>query len=310
MSRFLYAPGPCLTALLLISTGTVKAGTLYVHCGGSGGLNSIGAALKALQHSENTGPNTINVSGACHENVLIQDTQQLTLNGVNGASISDTSNGKADVIDVDNSLVTISGFTITGGYDGVACYYGASCRLLGNTIQGASDSGIDIYPISRARIDGGALQHNGGGLLITGGDVTAGNVTVQDNSGIGVSVSRGGRLNFSQSASKNNQGYGIWVQGAHLTCRVCTVTGDQDVGVYLDLGSEAIFAGYAGPIEISSIGAGVGIFVGDVTTANFQGSVSVTGNGGSLAIQCNSATSVTRNAITAAGGAGNTNCPN
>jgi len=286
-----------------------KASTLYVHCGGNTGLTSIGAALKALHYSEDHGPSTINVSGACHENVVVQNTQQLTLNGVNGASISDTSNGNADVIDVDNSLVTINGLTITGGYDGIACYNTSSCQLLGNTIQGASDNAIFIYQISRATVNGGVLQNNGGGLAVQG-DVAAKSLTVQNNAGIGVSLSNGGRLSFSKSVSMNNQGYGIWVQGANLTCRACTVTGDQDVGVYLDMGSVAMFAGYAGPIQISSNGAGVGVFVGDVVTANFQGTVSVTGNGGSLAIQCNSATSVTRNAITAAGGAANTNCTN
>jgi len=59
----------CLLTLLVASASPVRAATLNVHCGGSGGLNSIGAALKALKYSESNGPSTINVSGACHENV-------------------------------------------------------------------------------------------------------------------------------------------------------------------------------------------------------------------------------------------------
>jgi hypothetical protein len=69
MSRLMYGPGLCLMALLLMSTGTVNAATLYVNCAGKTGLTSIGAALKALQYSEGHGPSTINVSGACHENI-------------------------------------------------------------------------------------------------------------------------------------------------------------------------------------------------------------------------------------------------
>src|SRR5262252_8417521 len=100
MSRFLYAPGLCLTALLLMSTGTVKAATLYVNCGGKGGMASIGGALRVLQNGEGPGSSTINVSGACHENVVIQSMDRLTLNAVNGASISDASGGKQDVISI------------------------------------------------------------------------------------------------------------------------------------------------------------------------------------------------------------------
>src|SRR5262252_3401266 len=105
MSRLMYGPGLCLMALLIMSTGTVNAATLYVSCGGKTGLTSIGAALKALQYSEGHGPSTINVSGACHENVLIQNIDQLTIAGNNGASITDASHGAADVVDIRNSRV-------------------------------------------------------------------------------------------------------------------------------------------------------------------------------------------------------------
>ena len=299
-----------LVLILALSASTVRATTLNVTCGGKSGFTSIGSALKSLQYSEGHGPITINVTGACHENVVIHNTQQLTLNGVNGASISDASNGNADAIDVDNSVVTISGFTIDGGIDGISCYNGTYCQLLGNTIEGARDNAIFIFLTSRATINGGVLQHNGGGLGVWGADVYARSLAVQDNDGIGVSVGRGGRLSFTRSVSNDNQGYGIWLQGSNLTCNPCTVTGDQDVGVYMDSGSVAEFSGNAGPIVINSIGAGLGVLVGDLTTSIFHGTVSVTGSGGALAITCNSVTSATRNAIAAAGGAGNTNCTN
>src|SRR5271154_1845171 len=92
--------------------------TLFVNCNSHKGpppstasLSSIGAALKLVQ---NAGPNTINVSGACHENLLIKDTSLLTIAGSSGASLSDASGGTADVIDLRNSQVTITGMTIDG----------------------------------------------------------------------------------------------------------------------------------------------------------------------------------------------------
>jgi hypothetical protein len=47
----------------------------------------------AEQYSEDHGPSTINVSGACHENVLFQNVDRLTIAGSNGASITDASGG-------------------------------------------------------------------------------------------------------------------------------------------------------------------------------------------------------------------------
>jgi len=304
-------------ALLLLGLcgSSVEANpfTLNVHCGASGGLNSIGAALNALKNVEVSAAFTINVSGACKENVLIQNMPQLTLNGLNGASITDASNGAGDVIDVDNSQVTISGFAISGGFDGIACYYGAQCHLIGNTIQGAADNAVFIYAISRAKIDGGALQNNVGGLAVQG-DVIAGGVTVQNNSYLGVAVSRGGRLLFrnsddgtTQSVSRNNGNFGIWVQGGNVTCAGCVSTGNQANGVFMELGATVQFAGYGHPVEVTG-NVGTGVFVGDAADALFVGTVTVTGNG-ALAVYCNSPTSsVTHNAIAAS--AGSTNCTN
>ena len=102
------------TALLLFIGSGAEAATLWVNCGATKGLTSINTALKLVQSHESDEPNTINVSGTCHENILIQHMDQLTLNAVNGASITDASYGTHEVIDVENSTrFTLNGFTIT-----------------------------------------------------------------------------------------------------------------------------------------------------------------------------------------------------
>src|SRR5271167_4705675 len=107
------------SALLLLLGSAAQAGTLWVNCGGKGGLNSIGAALKSLQNFESREPTTINVSGACHENVVIQSIDRLTLTAVNGASIIDPSGGSLSTVTIDDSRdVAINGFTINGGVGG------------------------------------------------------------------------------------------------------------------------------------------------------------------------------------------------
>jgi hypothetical protein len=59
-------------AILLPIGWTANAATLSVNCGSRTGLHSIGSAIKTLQSFESHGPSTINVSGACNENVVIQ----------------------------------------------------------------------------------------------------------------------------------------------------------------------------------------------------------------------------------------------
>jgi Right handed beta helix region len=307
--------------LLLMSVGaSVQAATLSVNCGGKYGLTSINAAIKALQSfEESQGPNTINVSGACHENILIKNMDRLTLNAVNGASITDASNGNSDVIAVDNSLgFTLTGFTITGGDDAVDCEYGSHCLLNQNTIQGAASDAVGIYPLTTAKIDGGTLQNSGNGLLVRG-DVIAAGVTIQGNVN-GVVVQDGGRFLFrvsgsddgvafpTQSVSRNNQQQGILaIRSATVVCRGCTVSGNGADGVHLDLAATATFGGFAAGTVTGNAGSGVS--VGDLANATFIGTTSVTGNG-QPEIACNAPTAVTRGAIAAAGAAANTNCAN
>ena len=124
MSRFKFGTSLSLSLLLLMFAGGVRAGTLYVNCGGKGPLTSIRAALKALQQVP--GPSTINVSGACNENVVIQGIDHLTLNAAPGASINDVSGGQADTVDIaDSTSVSLNNFTINGGADGVVCVDGS-----------------------------------------------------------------------------------------------------------------------------------------------------------------------------------------
>jgi hypothetical protein len=87
MSRLKLRTRLCFPLLLFMAASTVKATTLYVNCGGKAGLTTIGTALKALQYSEGHAPSTINVSGAYHENVVIQSLERVTLNAINGGSV-------------------------------------------------------------------------------------------------------------------------------------------------------------------------------------------------------------------------------
>jgi hypothetical protein len=317
------------SALLLLMGSTTPAATLYVNCGGKVGLTSISAAIKVLQGSESHGPNTINVSGACNENVLIKNMDRLTLNAVSGASILDASNGNDDVINVNNSYgFTLKGFSITAvnaNNDGVSCYYGSSCTLIGNTLQGGFD-GVGVYPTATAIIVGGSLSGNINGLNARG-DVIAAGVMIQGNS-VGALVQDGGKVVFHTAdpqydgvdlslpaVIQDNAQQGIQIlRGGSVRCQGCTITSNQAAGISLDLSASMLVGNYffnSGVVVGSTItrNTGPGVLVGDLSSATFQGTASnITGNG-QPDISCVGPTSVTRRAV-ATVGAAHTNCTN
>jgi hypothetical protein len=318
------------SGMLLIMGSAAQAGTLVVNCGEKLGLNSIGAALKALEHRESDEPATIEVSGACHENILIKGLDFLTIAGRNGASVTDASAGASDVFDIRGSRVTITGMTIDGlsgvNNDAVDCEQASRCTLIGNTIKGGADV-VGVFALSSALIVGGAIQNGTSDGILAIGDVVADGVAVQGNA-VGVVVRRGGRatLGVADPASvpirsitptivANNDGAGILVsQGAEFSCGACIVQDNAGDGIHADVSAAVTLAVAAlsnGSTALPAVArnAGNGVYVGDLSSATFNGASTVTGNG-QRDISCNSPTSVTRHAVVAAGGAGNTNCTN
>ncbi len=317
------------SALLLLLGSAAQAGTLWVNCGGKSGLNSISAALKLFQSPFAIGSNTINVSGACRENILINNMDLLTIAGSKGASITDGSGGTADVVDIRHSRVTISDMTIDGlsgvNYDAVDCEQMSQCTLIGNTIQGDADV-VGVYNLSSALIVGGVIQNGTSDGIFAQGDVVAAGVAIQGNP-VGVIVRNGGRtrvrvadpasdpiLAVTATTVANNSAGILVSQGAEFSCTGCIVENNTGDGIHADVSA-------AVTIQPSTLGngstippvitrnSGSGVYVGDLSSATFKGTSTVTGNG-QLNISCNSATSVTRSALVAAGGAANTNCTN
>ncbi len=323
-----------LASILLLSVGSVaQALTLSVNCSSKEGLNSIGAALKALQGPLGSLSNTINVSGACNENILIQNMDRLTLNAVNGASITDASDGTHEVIDVANSAgFTLNGFTVTAtcpsscmngpGFDAISCYQGAECLLINNTFSGAGNgAGIGVYPLSKVIVQGGTVENNYDGLFTNdSGQMFVMGVTVQNNL-YGVFLNHGGSVSIhvgadgvTPSVIKNNTQQGIFADlgGTVSVHAPANVTNNGADGIYLRLGSKLfVGGGPEGGISITG-NAGSGINLNDVSIAQFTGNAHVTGNAGTN-IACNASTALTVGAIAAAGGIAGlpyTNCAN
>ena len=324
LTRYLCAP-----LLLLVLGSATQAATLQVNCGAKVGFPTIGAALKVLQGALASGPNTINVSGACHENLVIKDMNLLTIEGSNGASITDASSGAADVVDIRNSHVTITRLMIDGqngvNNDAVDCEQGSQCNLIGNTIQGAADP-VGVYALSSALIVGGTLQNGTSSGIFTFGDVVAVGVMIQGNP-VGLIVRFGGRVRigvldpasfpgFARAPTTiENNGAGVQVWQAQFACAGCVIQGNSGDGINADVSADvrvqpAFFIDGSSVAPSVARNTGHGVSLGDLSSAMFAGPPSTVAGNGQPNISCNSPTSVTRGALAAAGGAANTNCTN
>jgi hypothetical protein len=299
----------CVSALLLLVGSTANATTLWVNCGAKSGLNSIGAALKALQSGDSHGLATINVSGACQENVVIQRMDRLTVNAVSpGTSITDRSGGTLDVINISDSQdVTISNFTIDAGADGVTgangivCGDGAMCRLTNDTVQGATDgAGIAVFTLSRARLTGVTLLNNGIGLQVINGASVVGDATMRGNNR-GMHMVSGAVVNIGANITQSKELGVFGTTNATLNCLACVITGNAGGGVLLRQSSSARFT----PGFTITNNGGPGVELTDLSSALFQGGT-VTGNGGKNDVLCSPQYSVTRG--TSDIGGGSTNC--
>jgi hypothetical protein len=303
------------SAWLLLMGSTAHAATLYVSCGArsaGGAFTSIGAALKTLQSGESHGPATINVSGACNENVVIQSLDRLTLNALNGASVSDASGGRRDVISIQDSRdVAINGFAINAGSDGasgangIVCGDFSTCRLSANVIQGAgSGAGFAVYSQAQATVDGDTFQNNGNGLIVNSGSKvrSAGDqarpITARGNR-TGISTSRQG-LVYVTAIVDNNSSRGVLVQfNSTLEIFGGSISHNGSAGAEVREGSTARFTGGT---AITNNG-GPGVLIHDLSMVNFD--AAVTGNGGGTDVVCDPQYPATRGV---ADTGGTTNC--
>lgn len=297
MSRLKVVLSLSLPLVLLMSASTVRAATLYVNCSGKVGLTSIGAALKALQYSEGHGSSTINVSGACHENLVIQSLDRLTLNAINGASVSDASGGSLDVILIQDSRdVSVNGFTIYAGSganaNGVDCSEYSLCRLSGNVIQGAGNGGVAVFGVSNATLDGDTLQNNGSaGLLVrTGSTVRSGGqgrpITARNNSQ-GINLARD-TIAAIAVVITNNSNVGALAQFNSTMDLTGSISGNGSAGVLI---REASVARLGATI---SGNVGPGVLIQDLSMVTFTGGTVTGNNSEGTDVVCNPQYSATR----------------
>ena len=273
-----------------------------------GSLPSINAALKLLAPAIS---NTVTVSGTCNENLLIQGFDRLTLISTTGATINDASGGQSPVVDIEDSRrVTLQGFTVNGGLDGVICGNASVCYLTANTIQSSvGQEGVAAGNGAQAFLTNNLIRNNGTrGLTANEGSVVISTTdTFEGNADSGVVANSGAYFACSNSTVENNGNGGI-VLTDHSTGRIisCTISGNTGDGVTVQRGSEVRFDSYNGAATVAT-NTGSGVLVRDLSFSFFGGGANITGNLGGTDVLCAPQFPATRGALTRTGG-GTTNC--
>ena len=280
-----------LAFFLLVAIGVAsqcaQATKLTVNCDNH---EPIRTALRLLATTNPQGPNTITVSGACKGNIVIKSMDRLTLITKKGASITDRSKGTLAVVDIEDSRsVTVQGFTINGGAQGILCSTASVCYLTGNTMQGPGGGfGVDVLRGSRAFLESNVIQNWGRGAFIDrSAEVFSSNDVFQGNGGSAIAVLN--RSYFeSLNSSLDNNGVGIEAGGSGVFLGGGTISGNSSDGIRVLAASEAIFSG-----PTITANGGVGVQVVDGSFAAFL-AASITGNLSGLDVDCEPQFPITR----------------
>lgn len=264
------------------------AATVSVDCTKKGA--SINDALAKLDRSLS---NTVNISGPCTENVVVNGHRDLSLVANGAASLSALNAGNATLRVVGSSRINASGFTINGGSVGVECDDRSVCVLNSVNLVGGSSGGLSLQKQSSVDVFDGSIVNSGGtGVGVYGAssinirsDASPNPVVISGHS-TGIFAQDGSFVRVDGATISGNDSGAFGDRGAVLKLLGTTITGNTYQGVIvrastLQISGSVANNGWHG-IEVRRLGYVV-----------FAGNTDLTGNTGQ-SVQCDHVTSVTQ----------------
>jgi parallel beta-helix repeat protein len=262
------------------------AATISVDCDTGGTIMS---ALARVQPGD-----TVLVSGYCKEHVNIApELARITLDGQKKSTIHHPGGTQTSPHALYNrgKEITIKGFTVTGGLDGIHLSGPASAVLDGNIVVKNSGRGIHIDKGSIARILNTTVEESGGiGIDITGASYAYIGVfiprvpalspnTVRNNGGPGINIERTSGAWIVGNTISNNKGNGISVhRNAQADVIANSISANGGDAVSVSYGSGVNFASEPrkdGPNQTaagqSNGGAGIRCVVGGYVDGTLTG---------------------------------------
>jgi parallel beta-helix repeat protein len=240
-----------LLAGLCFSAPFANAATVAVDCDAG---NTITSALAGVRPGD-----TVLVSGTCREHVSITtEMARITLDGQKKTTIHHPGGPAASqhAVYIRGNEITIKGFTVTGGLDGIHLSGPASALIDGNVVVNNRGRGIHIDKGSIARILNTTIEGSGNiGISITGTSYAYIGVfiprlpalspnTIRNNAGPGISIERSSGAWIVGNTISGNKGSGIAV---HRNSQA-----DVMGNVINANGGDAISVSYNGGVNLSS----------------------------------------------------------
>ncbi len=230
--RLLYA---VLASFLIVDTNEAASLT----CGGG---QTISAALRTLQPGD-----TLAVSGACNENVVIpEQVANVILDGQGAATLNGPDAGSPTIL-VRGSGITIRNFaSINGGETGILVTRGGAATIDSNIIQNTGNNGIVVNLTSSARIVNNTIQGNPQsgivitdsssariGFLATADTVALPNI-IQNSGENGITVARSSHARIVGNTISGNGDNGVIVtRVAHADVSSNTIDSNGGDGVFV-----------------------------------------------------------------------------
>jgi len=240
-----------LLAGLCFSAPMANAATISVDCDKG---NTIASALGSVKPGD-----TILVSGTCKEQVYVQpEVMRITLDGQKKTTVQHPggSTPSPHAVYIRGKEITIKGFTVTGGLDGIHLSGPASTLIDGNVVVKNSGRGIHIDKGSIARILNTTVEQSGGiGIDVTGASYAYIGVfiprvpalapnTIRNNGGPGINIERSSGAWIVGNTISNNKESGIAV---HRNSQADVIANTINAN-----GGDAITVSYNGGVNFSS----------------------------------------------------------
>jgi len=206
-------------------------------------------ALQAAIDASSPG-DTILVSGTCNENVLIPEGKdRITLDGGGVATINGP-DATVITLRVRGRGITIVGFTITGGRNGLAVTRGGTAHIAGNVIYNTGGNGIEVNQSGFAVIVNNTIQNNqmtgisvginGGAWIgfVAGQDTVASPNYIYGNGANGILVHRSGSARIVGNFIGYNTQNGVFLQrGSVAEISDNAIDGNGQNGILVRQGS-------------------------------------------------------------------------
>jgi hypothetical protein len=297
---------------LLLLSSFAFAGNAVVDCSGvtPGAFTTIHDALASLPAA---GPNSISVSGTCHENVVMFGRTDLSIFGnptatvlpgnANGHLLAISGSQRVGIQNItfdggrgalinDNSRVDLTNVTIQNSLGIGLTSIDSLVHIADSTVKASARSGISVgggtFYVDSADT-GTTVTANGrtgisvltGHLILNGGDeVTPGTENViSNNAGVGVAVANSAEadINGDNRIIGNQGAFGLEV--IHTSTVIMTdgtISSNAGIGVHC---GETSHCEWAGITKIDSNGKG-GIEITDHSDAYLDGGIDISGNTG------------------------------